>query len=107
MDRASPLKIKGYDDTCPVCYEYWAEVAPWVFPCGHMICEKCYLKQKKVNRMCCICREKYNLKQNRKKRRNRRRGSNSNNIDSTGSWNSRGSWDGWNDWNGWDDIMSE
>lgn len=106
MDRATPLKIKGYDDTCPVCYEYWAEVAPWVFPCGHMICEKCYLQQKKVNRTCCICREKYILKQNRKtKRRNRRRGSNSNteSTDSTGSWNSRG----FNEWNGWDDILSE
>jgi hypothetical protein len=92
MDRSSPLKIKGYDDNCPICYEYWAEAAPWVFPCGHMICEKCYLKQKKVKRQCHICRERFNVKQNRKRRGRRNKNSDS---ESGTSWSSWGTLDGW------------
>ena len=93
MDKLSPLKIKGYDDTCPVCYEYWAEAAPWVFPCGHMICETCYLKQKKIKRECILCREKFNLKhQRRHKKNNRRRNTDSESASGT-SWSSRETWD--------------
>ena len=105
MDKSAPLKIKGYEDNCPVCYELWNESAPWVFPCGHMICEKCYLKQRKVNRMCHICRSKYCLK--KQKKRNKRRTNRYNdaiNSESSGSWTSRGSWSGWN---GWDEAMMD
>jgi len=68
-----PIKIKAYEDVCGICYEYWADVEIWVFPCGHMICEKCYLKQRKVNNNCHICREKFALKMQRKNKKTRRR----------------------------------
>jgi hypothetical protein len=93
MDKLSPFKIKGYDDTCPICYEYWAEAAPWVFPCGHMICETCYLKQRKVKRECHLCREKFNLKKQRRRRRGHRRNIDSDSGISGASWNSEVSWD--------------
>lgn len=66
MDQRTPLKIKAYDDNCPICYELWNESMPWVYPCGHMICEKCFLKQRNVNRKCHICREKFMIKNARK-----------------------------------------
>jgi hypothetical protein len=104
MDKSSPpLKIKGYEDSCPICYEYWSTVstAPWVFPCGHMICEHCYLKQRLINRTCHICREKYSLKKKKKnKKKHRNNGSGS---ESGSSWDSRGSWPGWNGWDNWDE----
>ncbi len=73
MDKTSPLKIKGYEDCCPICYEYWSTISapPWVLGCAHMICEKCYLTQRLINKVCPICREKYELRQ--KKRRKSRR----------------------------------
>jgi hypothetical protein len=96
MDRSSPLKIKGYEDNCPICYEYWsiAAAAPWVFPCGHMICEKCYLKQRLVNRTCHLCREKYCLKKKKKNRRKYRYDPNSN-AESGSSWDSEFGLNGW------------
>jgi hypothetical protein len=105
MDKSLlPLKIKGYEDSCPICYEYWSTVAaaaPWVFPCGHMICESCYIKQRLINRTCHICREKYNLRKKKKNKKKHR-----NNISGTSSLDSRdsgpGLWEGWNGWDSWD-----
>lgn len=57
-----PIKIRAFENNCPVCYEQWTYVMPWVLPCGHMICECCHLKQKKVKRLCHICRERYSIR---------------------------------------------
>jgi len=100
-----PIKIKGYEDNCPICYELWSKSSPWTYPCGHMLCEKCYLKQQRINRMCHICRGKYSIKkqkqkQKQKKRNKRRRNRYGSNSDSENHSSSRESWPGWN---GWDD----
>lgn len=70
-NNGNPIKIKAYEDNCSICYELWNESSPWVFQCGHMICEKCYLHQKRVKRVCHICRDRYNLKKKRKYKKNR------------------------------------
>ena len=63
-----PVKIKGYDPNCPICMEPWYE--PWIFPgCGHMICEKCYLKQRLITTNCHMCREKFKIRSERKCRK--------------------------------------
>jgi len=102
MDKSFPLKIKGYENNCPICYEYWSTVTapPWVLGCSHMICERCYLKQRSINRICPICREKYDLKKKKKNKNKRRRRPNEFDSDwgSGSSWNSRGSWNGFNGW---------
>ena len=71
-DKSIPVKIKGFESNCPICLEQWgtSKVDPWVFPnCGHMICEKCYLKQKSIKRSCHICREKFGICCQRKEKR--------------------------------------
>ncbi len=84
INTGYPIKIKGYEDNCPICYELWNESNPWTFQCGHMICERCYLKQRLVNRFCHICREKYCLKKKKKNKRKRRY--NQNNSNSEEQW---------------------
>src|SRR5271170_5746181 len=98
MDKSSPLKIKGYEDSCPICYEHWSTVsaAPWVLGCSHMICEKCYLKQRLINKFCPICREKYDLKKKRKTKTKRK-----SREFSEFSWSSLSSKESNNEWNGW------
>ena len=65
-------KITSLETNCPICFEVWNKndnFCPWVFPCGHMICEKCYLKIKTTSRKCHMCREKFNIRQNRKNKK--------------------------------------
>ena len=76
----SAIKIHGFEPKCPICLEYWfveTEInsepsytsIPWVLGCGHMICESCLMKHKLTNRACHMCREKFTLKRERRKRR--------------------------------------
>ena len=99
---SSPIKLRGFDEkNCPICYEEYENV--WAFPCGHMICEKCYLKQKKLNRICHMCREKYNLSRKRKNRKKNRYVPKSDSA--SDSWDS--SVGSFNSWNGWDSAWDQ
>ena len=72
MEKLKPaaIKVKGFEPKCPICLECWNNnvVLPWVFPCGHMICERCLLKHKEINRKCHMCREKIKLTTQRRKK---------------------------------------
>lgn len=84
MDRVGvPIKIKCYEDNCSICYELWNEISPWVYPCGHMICERCYLKQKAINRKCHMCRKKYDLRHRNKKSKEKKKKEIKNDIEET------------------------
>jgi hypothetical protein len=71
------IRINGYEPKCPICFSLWngEDTIPWVFPyCGHMICERCYLKYKLTTRKCHMCREKFRVrKQYVDKRRKRKK----------------------------------
>lgn len=65
------FKIRGFEPNCPVCLEQWSVdiVSPWIFSCGHMICESCYMKQKKIKQCCHICRQQFVVKKERKEKK--------------------------------------
>lgn len=49
--------------------EVWGlKKVPWVLNCGHMICESCLMKYKLKTRKCHMCREKFTIRNKRRKR---------------------------------------
>lgn len=74
--KPTAIKIQGFEPKCPICFEDWNAlkgIGPWVLSCGHMICERCFIKHKKNTKKCHMCREKFNLTKKRRKKQKAKR----------------------------------
>ena len=51
-----PVSKLYSEDTCPICYEFTNSKNSIIGKCGHIVCNKCFIKCK--SKTCCICKRK-------------------------------------------------